>query len=112
MIEEVNALPRPSLPGYGPCADNSLVRWAFTDCLPCAGILPVARSTKTNKRRCSEFSGGLLQGHISKIHSDACLEKDKTSEIVSRRKVFRERWYLGGLCGSSGRLTGRQLMAW
>jgi len=33
------------------------------------------------------------------IHSDASLEKDKTSEIVSRREVFRERWYVGGLCG-------------
>ena len=41
---------------------------------------------------------------MSKIPSDACLEKDKTSEIVNRREVFRERWYLGGLCGSSGGL--------
>lgn len=36
------------------------------------------------------------------IHSDAALEKDKTSEIVSRREVFRERWYVGGLCGFKG----------
>lgn len=36
------------------------------------------------------------------IHSDASLEKDKTSEIVSRREVFRERWYVGGLCGFKG----------
>lgn len=36
------------------------------------------------------------------IHSDASLGKDKTSEIVSRREVFRERWYVGGLCGFRG----------
>ena len=36
------------------------------------------------------------------IHGVASLGKDKTSEIVSRREVFRERWYVGGLCGFRG----------
>lgn len=49
-------------------------------------------------------------------HSNAFLEKYKTSEIVSRKGVFRERWDVGRLWGSAGayRWTrGRgQLITW